>query len=553
MSPFLLFIMSHKYIFVVGGVMSGVGKGTVTAALGRVLISKGFKVTAIKIDPYINVDAGTMNPVEHGEVFVTVDGDETDQDIGNYERFLNTNILSVNYMTTGRVYQSVIQRERNLEYGGKTVQVVPHVPNEVIDRIERAAQHAEADFVLIEVGGTVGEYENILFLEAARLMRMKYPDQVRSILVSYMPVPAAVGEMKTKPTQQAVRMMMGAGLTPDFVVARSAMNIDKPRIEKLAMFSNVHADHVIGSPDVDSIYKVPLLFDEQKFGDKVLWSFGVQSKKKGGMRKWKQMVGRIENANNEVKIGIVGKYFSTGDFTLSDAYLSVIEAIKHASWAQGKKPKLVWLNSEEYEKSPSNLKELSQMDGVVIPGGFGSRGVEGKILAIRYCREKKIPYLGLCYGMQCAVIEFARNVAKLKGANTTEINEKTQYPVIHLLPGQEEHVKDKSYGGTLRLGSYECKLVAGTVARKAYGKALIEERHRHRYELNNEYRQRLEKAGLVISGVNPDQDLVEIIELKNHPFFVGVQFHPEFQSRPLNPHPLFVSFIKATTSRKVVK
>jgi len=541
--------MSYKYIFVVGGVMSGVGKGTVTAALGRVLISKGFKVTAIKIDPYINVDAGTMNPVEHGEVFVTVDGDETDQDIGNYERFLNTNILSVNYMTTGRVYQSVIQRERNLEYGGKTVQVVPHVPNEVIDRIERAAQHAEADFVLIEVGGTVGEYENILFLEAARLMRMKYPDQVRSILVSYMPVPAAVGEMKTKPTQQAVRMMMGAGLTPDFVVARSAMNIDKPRIEKLAMFSNVHADHVIGSPDVDSIYKVPLLFDEQKFGDKVLWSFGVQSKKKGGMRKWKQMVDTIEHTKGEVKIGVIGKYFSTGDFTLSDAYLSVIEAIKHASWAQGKKPKLVWLNSEEYEKSPAKLKELLQMDGVVIPGGFGTRGVEGKIRAIRYCREKKIPYLGLCYGMQCAVIEFARNVVKLKGANTTEINEKTPYPVIHLLPGQKEHVRDKSYGGTLRLGSYECKLVAGTVARKVYGKALIEERHRHRYEFNNEYRQKLEKAGLVVSGVNPDQDLVEIIELKNHPFFVGVQFHPEFQSRPLNPHPLFVGFIRVASGK----
>ncbi|MBI2475379.1 CTP synthase [Candidatus Uhrbacteria bacterium] len=537
--------MSHKYIFVVGGVMSGVGKGTVTAALGRVLISKGFKVTAIKIDPYINVDAGTMNPVEHGEVFVTVDGDETDQDIGNYERFLDANILSVNYMTTGRVYQSVIQRERNLEYEGKTVQVVPHVPNEVIDRIERAAHHAEADFVLIEVGGTVGEYENILFLEAARLMRMKYPDQVRSILVSYMPVPAAVGEMKTKPTQQAVRMMMGAGLTPDFVVARSALHIDKPRIEKLAMFSNVHADHVIGSPDVDSIYKVPLLFEEQKFGEKILWSFGVEPRQKTGLSKWKQMVGRIENAKSEVKIGVVGKYFSTGDFTLSDAYLSVIEAIKHASWAQGKKPKLVWLNSEEYEKSPSKLKELSQMDGIVIPGGFGSRGVEGKISAIRYCREKKIPYLGLCYGMQCAVIEFARNVAKLKDANTTEINEKTQHPVIHLLPGQEELVKDKSYGGTLRLGAYECKLAAGTVARKAYGNALIEERHRHRYEFNNEYRARLQKAGLVVSGVNPDQDLVEIIELKNHPFFVGVQFHPEFQSRPMNPHPLFVGFVKA--------
>lgn len=540
--------MRHNFIFVVGGVMSGVGKGTVTAALGRVLISKGYKATAIKIDPYINIDAGTMNPVEHGEVFVTIDGDETDQDIGNYERFLDTNILSVNYMTTGRVYRSVIERERNLEYGGKTVQVVPHVPNEVIERIERAAQHAEADFILIEVGGTVGEYENILFLEAARLMRMKYPEQVRNILVSYMPVPAAVGEMKTKPTQQAVRTMMGAGLTPDFVVARSAMSIDKPRIEKLAMFSNVHADHVIGSPDVDSIYKVPLLFEKQKFGEKILWSFGMKPRVKSGLRKWKQMVDRIELTNSEVNIGIVGKYFSTGDFTLSDAYLSVIEAIKHASWFQEKKPKLTWFNSEEYEKSPAKLKELSQMDGVVIPGGFGSRGVEGKISAIRYCREKKIPYFGLCYGMQCAVIEFTRNVVGFKDAHTTEIDEKTKHPVIHLLPGQEENVKDKSYGGTLRLGAYECRLATGTIAHRAYNKTLIEERHRHRYEFNNEYRFQLQKAGLVLSGVNPDQDLVEIIELKNHPFFVGVQFHPEFQSRPLSPHPLFVEFIK-TASR----
>jgi CTP synthase len=339
--------------------------------------------------------------------------------------------------------------------------------------------------------------------------------------------------------------MMGAGLTPDFVVARSTMRIDKPRVEKLAMFSNVHADHVIGSPDVDSIYKVPLLFEEQKFGEKIIWSFGMQTRQKTGLQKWKKMVGRIESSKTEIKIGIVGKYFSTGDFTLSDAYLSVIEAIKHASLSQGKKPKLTCLNSEEYEKSPSKLKELSQMDGIVIPGGFGSRGVEGKIRAIRYCREKKIPYLGLCYGMQCAVIEFARNVVGLKGANTTEIDAETAYPVIHLLPGQDENVKDKSYGGTLRLGAYECKLQSGTVARKAYDRAIIEERHRHRYEFNNEYRERLEKAGLVVSGINPDQDLVEIIELKNHPFFVGVQFHPEFQSRPLSPHPLFVGFVKA--------
>ncbi|OGL62913.1 CTP synthase [Candidatus Uhrbacteria bacterium RIFCSPHIGHO2_02_FULL_47_44] len=540
----------HKFIFVVGGVMSGVGKGAATASLGRVLQEKGYKVTAIKIDPYINVDAGTMNPVEHGEVFVTVDGDETDQDVGNYERFLETSILSINYMTTGRVYQSVIQRERNLGYGGRTVQVVPDVPNEVIERIENATERANADFTLIEIGGTVGEYENILFLEAARLMRMKYPDQVRNILVSYMPVPGSLGEMKTKPTQQAVRTMMAAGMYPDFVIARSTLQIDEPRKKKLAMFSNVHAEQVIGSPDVKSIYEIPVVFEKQQFGDKILKSFGMKELPEKKLVKWKRLLASIVNTKGEVKIGVIGKYFSTGDFTLSDAYISVIEAIKHASWANGRTPKLVWLNSEAYEKSPAKLKELDDLDGVVIPGGFGSRGIEGKIKAIRYCRENKIPYLGLCYGMQCAVIEYARNVLKLKDANTTEINPKTKHPVIHLLPGQEEKMKEGSYGGTLRLGSYPCKLAANTTARKAYDEPQVDERHRHRYEFNNEYRAALEKAGLVISGVNPEQDLVEIVELKNHPFFVGVQFHPEFQSRPLSPHPLFKAFVKAAVGKK---
>lgn len=537
--------MPHKYIFVVGGVMSGVGKGAATASLGRVLQEKGYKITAIKIDPYINVDAGTMNPVEHGEVFVTVDGDETDQDVGNYERFLETTIPSINYMTTGRIYQTVIQRERNLEYGGRCVQVVPDVPNEVIARIEKATKKAQADFTLIEIGGTVGEYENILFLEAARLMRMKYPNQVRNILVSYMPVPGSLGEMKTKPTQQAVRVMMGAGLNPDFVIARSTLQIDEPRRRKLAMFSNVREECVIGSPDVKSIYEIPVVFENQHFGEKILASFGLPINKTKKLTKWKKLLQSIKTTKGEVKIGIIGKYFSTGDFTLSDAYISVIEAIKHASWANGVEAKLFWLNSEEYEKNPAKLKELSALDGVVIPGGFGSRGIEGKIKAIRYCREKKIPYLGLCYGMQCAVIEYARNVLGWKDANTTEIDAKTKHPVIHLLAGQEEKVKEKKFGGTLRLGSYKCKLTTGTTAYRAYGTDVIEERHRHRYEFNNEYCDALTKAGLVVSGVNPEKDLVEIIEIKNHPFFVGAQFHPEFQSRPLSPHPLFKSFIKA--------
>lgn len=525
--------------------MSGVGKGTVTASLGRVLMGKGFKVTAIKVDPYINVDAGTMNPVEHGEVFVTVDGDETDQDLGNYERFLDTNILSVNYMTTGRVYQTVIQRERNLEYEGRCVEVVPDVPNEIIRRIEVAAEKAEADFALIEVGGTVGEYQNVLFLEAARIMRQKHPDRVKNILVSYMPVPPSIGEMKTKPTQYAIRTMMSAGLMPHFVVARSEQQIDEPRRRKLSFTCGINENYVIGSPNVDSIYKVPVLYEEQKFGESVLESLGLKSKKEDGLKEWREMVNKIDNTKGEVKIGLIGKYFSTGDFTLSDAYISVIEALKHACWSHGRAPKFEWLNSEEYEKDPAKIKELDDLDGIVIPGGFGSRGIEGKIMAVQHCRENKIPYLGLCYGMQCAAIEYARNILGHKDAHTTEIDENTKYPVIHLLPGQDENVKDSSYGGTLRLGAFDCKLKDDTFSKNAYNQDLISERHRHRYEFNNEYRDELEKAGLVIAGVNPEKDLVEIIEIKDHPFFVGVQFHPEFQSRPLTPHPLFKAFIEA--------
>jgi CTP synthase len=542
--------MEHRYIFVVGGVMSGVGKGTVTAALGRVLKAKGYRVTAIKIDPYINVDAGTMNPVEHGEVFVTKDGDETDQDIGNYERFLDVNIYKDHYMTTGRVYLSVIERERALGYHGRCVEVVPDVPNEVIGRIERAAAQSEADFVLVEVGGTVGEYQNILFLEAARMMRQKAPDRVRHILVSYMPVPPSIGEMKTKPTQYAIRSMMGAGLTPDFVVARSEMQIDEPRRRKLSLTCGVPEGCVIGSPNVPSIYEVPLLFEEQGFGDLVLKSFGETSKKRDGMRDWKKLVSHIRNSKEEVKIGVVGKYFSTGDFVLSDVYISVLEAIKHAAWARDKKPVIEWINSEQFEQNPKALRQLSLLDGVVIPGGFGSRGVEGKIKTIQYCREHKIPYFGLCYGMQLAVVEYARHVLKWKDAHTTEIDEKTKHPVIHLLPEQERPMLEGKYGGTMRLGSYPCRLKKGSLAAQAYHATQVEERHRHRYELNNTYREALAEAGLVFSGINPDQDLVEIIELPGHPFFLAVQFHPEFQSRPLQPHPLFMRFFHAAQKRK---
>ncbi len=538
-----------KFIFIVGGVMSGVGKGTATASIGRILQSKGFKVTAVKIDPYINVDAGTMNPVEHGEVFVTEDGDETDQDIGNYERFLDVDITSVNYMTTGRIYREVIDRERNLEYGGRTVEVVPHVPEEIMRRVKRAAKEAHADICLIEIGGTVGEYQNVLFLEAARMMHLKNPKDVLFVLVSYLPIPYNIGEMKTKPTQYAVRTLNSAGIQPDFIIARAARPLDEPRKRKLSQFCNIDERDVISAPDAPSIYDVPLNFERDQVGKRILSKFGLRARQRNDLKDWAKMVKTIHAEKKPVKIGIVGKYFSSGDFNLTDAYISVIEAVKAAAWHNGVDPQLDWLDAAEFETHPEKLKELSKYDGILVPGGFGSRGVEGKIAVIRYAREKKIPYFGLCYGMQLATIEFSRHVAGLEGANTAEVDSATPHPVIHIMADQEAIVRKGKYGGTMRLGAYPCLLAPKTHARDAYGKREISERHRHRYEFNNDYRERLEKAGLIVSGTSPDGRLVEIVELKNHPFFVGVQFHPEFKSRPLHPHPLFNAFIKAAIGK----
>jgi CTP synthase len=533
-----------KYIFIVGGVMSGVGKGAACASIGRILQGHGYRTTAIKIDPYINVDAGTMNPVEHGEVFVTDDGDETDQDIGNYERFLDQDITAVNYMTTGRVYQTVINRERNLEYGGRTVEVVPHVPEEVIRRIKAAQRNAKADIVMIEIGGTVGEYQNILFLEAARMMKLAAPKDVLVGLVSYLPIPAKMGEMKTKPTQYAVRTLNSAGIQPDFILARAERPLDEPRRRKLAIFCSVPEEYIMSAPDVDSIYEIPINFEKEELGRNILKKFGLRSRGKD-MKDWRKMVDSIHQAKRPLRVGIVGKYFASGEFTLADSYLSVIEAIKHAAWAQHAKPAIEWLSAEEFEHDPKKIKSLSKFDGIIIPGGFGSRGIEGKIKTIQYCREKKIPYLGLCYGMQLAVVEFARHVAGLKNAHTTEIVPDGANPVIHVMPEQEHLIRQKKFGGSMRLGAYKCVLADATVARRAYGKSEISERHRHRYEFNNAYREKLREAGLVIAGTSPDGLLVEIIELKGHPFFVGTQFHPEFKSRPLRPHPLFREFVKA--------
>ncbi len=536
-----------KYIFVCGGVMSGIGKGIATASIGKILQAKGFEVTAIKIDPYINVDAGTMNPIEHGEVFVTEDGIECDQDIGNYERFLNRNIYSDNYMTTGRIYQAVINKERNLEYNGRCVEVVPHIPEEVIRRIYRVARISKADFVLIEIGGTVGEYQNLLFLEAARMIKLRHPNDTLFIIVSYLPVPQIIGEMKTKPTQYAVRTLNSAGIQPDIIIARSEYPLDEPRKHKISLFCNTDKENIISAPDINNIYEVPLNFEKENLGQRILSKFKLRAKRKAsGLKNWSKLISTIKEKNNKtIKIGIVGKYFNSGNFILSDSYISVIEAIKHAAWHFQVHPIIKWLNAEIYEKKPTSIAELKKLDGIIVPGGYGKRGIEGKIKTIQFCRENKIPYLGLCYGMQLAVIEFARHIAGLKKANSTEIDPKTPYPVIDIIPEQKTNLANKQYGGTMRLGAYNCFLKRNTISQKAYQKIRINERHRHRYEFNNDYKKDLLAKGLVIAGINPEKELVEIIELpqKVHPFFVGVQFHPEFKSRPLDPHPLFKEFI----------
>ena len=535
-----------KYIFIVGGVMSGVGKGVACASIGRILLSKGYSVSAIKVDPYINVDAGTMNPIEHGEVFVTEDGDETDQDIGNYERFLNKNIFRENYMTTGRVYQTVIQKERNLEYGGKCVQVVPHIPAEIRTRIQKAVKKTKAEIMVIEIGGTVGEYENLLFLEAARYMKLENPKDILFVMVSYLPIPSKVGEMKTKPTQHAVRNLNSAGIQPDFIIARSRIDIDKPRRKKIAIHCNVAQEDVISAPDIDSIYDVPINFEKDHLGDRILEKFGLKSNKKD-LKEWRKMARIIKNAKKEVNIGIVGKYFSTGDFCLSDSYISVIEAVKHACIVNRCKPNLKWINTDKIEEN--GVKPLQDLDGIIVPQGWGSRGSEGKIKTIKYCRENNVPYFGLCYGMQMAVIEFARHVCRLRRANSGEIDPKTPHPVIHIMPEQKELIAKKQYGGTIRLGGWPCKIKANTHLAAAYekkfgNKRVFSERHRHRYEFNNKYRDQFIKAGMTICGTSPDGQLVEAIEITDHPFFIGTQFHPEYISRPLDPHPLFVEFVR---------
>ncbi|MFA5169163.1 MAG: CTP synthase [Candidatus Paceibacterota bacterium] len=532
------------YIFVAGGVMSSVGKGAATASIGKILQGRGFKVSAIKIDPYINVDAGTMNPIEHGETFVTNDGTECDQDVGNYERFLNIDLSTDNYMTTGRVYQAVIQKERNLEFDGRCVEVVPDIPNEVIARIEKVARKDKADFVMIEIGGTVGEYQNLLFLEAARMMKLKNPGRVLFALVTYLPTIKIIGEMKTKPSQTSARLLNEAGIQPDFILGRASVPLDEPRKRKISVFCNLDLKDVISAPDVDSIYEIPFNFEKDGLGDRILKKLRLRSKTKN-LKEWSSLINTIKREKPVVKIGIVGKYFESGGFSITDSYISVIEAVKHATWANNKQPEIHWLSAQKFETGDKEeLKQLKEYDGIIVPGGFGTRGTEGKIRVIEYCRKNKIPFLGLCLGLQLAVIEFSRNICGIKDATSREFDAKAKNPVIDLMEEQKELMEKKNYGGTMRLGAWDCDIKKATIASKAYKTDKISERHRHRYEVNNRYRDLLVSKGLTVAGINAKKDLVEIIELKGHPFFVAVQFHPELKSRPLFPHPLFKEFIK---------
>ena len=542
--------ITTKYIFVVGGVMSGVGKGVASSSIAKILQARGLTVTAMKIDPYINVDAGTMNPTEHGEVFVLEHGLETDQDMGNYERFLNVDIPDINYMTTGSVYSSVIKKERNLEYKGKNVQVVPDVPLEVISRIKKAGEHAHADVVIVEIGGTIGEYENILFLEAVRMMKSQTPNGVAVVMVSYLPVPGSIGEMKTKPTQHASRTLNSAGVFADFILARAPVPIDQKRKEKIAQFCNVKPEHVISAPDVASVYDVPVNFEKDDLSARLCDLLGLP-KKKSNLEEWKKFVAKSKNGKDTVKIAVVGKYFNSGDFILSDVYISVLEAIKYSTYKLGLKPVITYLPAQRFADK-KNLKELKAFDGILIPGGFGSTGIDGKLNVIEYIRKNKIPYFGICYGMQLAVLEYAKNVLKLKSVSTAEIEPSAQHLVIDVMPDQKEKIAKSQMGGTMRLGEYPALLKKGSIAAKAYGKEEISERHRHRYEVNPAYIDQLEASGWVFSGKSPDNRLMEISELPKdvHPFFVGVQFHPEFHARPLDPHPLFTAFVKAAYESK---
>lgn len=551
--------MPTKFIFVSGGVISGLGKGIVTASISVLLKSAGFKVAPIKADPYLNLDAGTMNPVIHGETFVTEDGMETDQDLGHYERFVDKNLTKLNYMTAGQIYLTVLERERRLEYEGICVETIPHIPQEIIRRLKLLAEKSKADFVILEVGGTVGEYQNAMFLEASREMLLKQPDDVLNVHVAYLPLPPSLGELKSKPVQMSVQLMNMAGVKPDIIIGRAPVEIDDTRKEKIATFCSVAKADIYSNPDMPSIYQVPEHLEAQGLTEGILGKLG-RKRRKSDLSKWHIFNQKILGARKRVKVGIVGKYFRSGDFSLEDSYVCVIEAVKQACWWNGVVPEIIWIDSLDVEKKGEE-SVLSGYDGLIVPQGWGSRGIEGKIQTAGYARKNNIPYLGLCFGMQLAAIEFGRNVCKLARANTDEVDPKTSHPIIHIMPRQKEYLARKKYGGTMRLGGWPCVLAKGSVIYESYNKwtklginnlfklPQIDERHRHRYEFNLKYKKIFENHGMVFSGMSPDGKLVEAMELSDHPFFVGTQYHPELKSRPLNPHPLFLEFISAALAK----
>jgi len=521
-----------KYVFVTGGVVSSVGKGITTASLGRLIKNRGASISIMKLDPYLNVDPGTMSPYQHGEVFVTDDGAETDLDLGHYERFIDENLSRASNVTTGQLYSAVIAKERRGDYLGGTIQVIPHITNEIKSRIRLASRQHDSDVVIVEVGGTVGDIEGQAYLEAIRQMRRELGrGNSLSIQVTLLPEIGATGELKTKPTQQSVRELRGMGIQPDIIICRADREIPDDVRDKIALFCDVETEAVIGMPTASSIYEVPLILEEAGLGAYVAKAFGLPEQ--ANLREWSSMVEHIRTPRPSIRIGLVGKYVE-----LHDAYMSVTESLIHAGLANDVNVEVVWINSET--ATPEEMeRELRRVSGVVVPGGFGPRGIEGKIAGVTFARTHNIPYLGLCYGLHMAVIEAARHLCGREGANSTEIDATTPHPVIDLMPNQ----KGVDMGGTMRLGLWECRLQPGSIAARAYGEPTVFERHRHRFEVNNAYRDELAAAGLVVSGASPDGQLAEIMELKDHPFFVGVQFHPEFRSRPNRPHPLFREFI----------
>jgi CTP synthase len=533
-----------KYIFVTGGVLSGLGKGITAASIGNILKARGFSVFMQKFDQYLNVDAGTLNPAEHGEVFVTDDGAETDLDLGHYERFVDINLNKTSSVMTGQIYRRILDKERSGYFLGKTIQMIPHVTEEIKEHIKAAAKTSKADILITEIGGTVGDYEGVHFIEAIRQMVYDVGrENVLFVHVGFVPYLAVSEELKTKPLQNSVHDLQAMGIQPDIVICRSDYPIKNGATAKIALYANVPKKAVIPLETVSSVYEVPLILEKYKLDSFIIEKFGLPSTGRKD-KSWLTLVKKIKKAKkHHLNLGLVGKYMN-----MKDTYLSVIESVRSAALYNDVSVKIHWIDSEQVEKKGAAL--LKDMDCIIVPGGFGKRGIEGKIMTAQYCREKKVPYLGLCLGLQIATIEFARNVCKMKNANSMEFDPKTPYPVIHIMSDQEKKMLKKEYGGTMRLGAWPCVLKEGTKAFAAYGQKKISERHRHRYEVNNKYRKQMEAKGLVVSGTTPDNQLVEIVEYANHPFFLGVQFHPEFKSRPLVPNPLFRELIKTTLKLK---